>query len=130
MEITVQGTISSGFGEAKYFTQLDWVVEEFSNKLGFLPYPGTLNVDITENEWKGLVRWFGRNCGVTIAPMDKACCSAVCFRAQINDSIGGAVIMPEITRHPAGKLETVAPVNIKDTLKLADGDVVTLTLKI
>lgn len=127
-EIVLRGTISSGFGEGKYFTQLDWVVEAFQATLGFVPFPGTLNVDITTSEWQSLVM-FGRDGGVTIAPMDKACCSAICFTAQINDRINGAIVMPEVTKHPAGKLEIIAPVHIKKTLGLNDGDVITLRLR-
>ncbi|MDT3697808.1 MAG: DUF120 domain-containing protein [Thermincola sp.] len=127
-ELVLRGTVSSGFGEGKYFTQLDWVVEAFRTALGFVPYPGTLNLDITTNEWQSLVT-FGRDSGVTIAPTDGACCSAVCFSVQINDQIDGAIVMPEVTKHPAGKLEIIAPVHIKKTLGLVDGDVVTLKLK-
>jgi CTP-dependent riboflavin kinase len=37
--------------------------------------------------------------------------------------------MPEVTKHPAGKLEIIAPVHIKKTLGLNDGDVITLRLR-
>jgi len=94
MELVLKGTISSGFGEGKYFTQLDWVVEAFRTTLGFVPYPGTLNVGINTSEWQSLVT-FGRDSGVTIAPMDEACCSAICFPVQINDRINGAIVMPD-----------------------------------
>lgn len=127
-ELVLKGTISSGFGEGKYFTQLDWVVEAFQATLGFVPYPGTLNVDISTSEWQSLVT-FGQDGGVTIAPMDKACCFAICFPIQINDQISGAIVMPEVTKHPDGKLEIIAPVHIKKALNIADGDVVTLKLK-
>lgn len=128
MEIKLQGTVSSGFGEGKYFTQLDWVVEQFLNKLGFVPYPGTLNVDIPENDWDSLVS-FGQTGGVFIEPRNKTFCSAICYEALINDQLIGAVVMPGETKHPTGRIEIVAPVSIKDTLSIVDGDEVTLTLK-
>ncbi len=128
MEITLQGTVSSGFGEGKYFTQLDWVVEQFLTKLGFVPYPGTLNVDIDERDWGNLVR-FGQDGGASIEPTNKAFCSAICYEALINGRIVGAVVMPGTTKHPTGKIEIVAPVSIKKTLSIVDGDVVTLTLQ-
>lgn len=125
----IKGTISSGFGQGKYFTQLDWVKEQFFSKLGFVPYPGTLNLDITKSELESLVRLFGQEGGVTIAPADNSCCSAICFTALINGLIEGAVVMPEFTKHPKGRLEIIAPINIRKRLSLADGDVVTLTFK-
>ncbi|SHI17710.1 DUF120 domain-containing protein [Desulfosporosinus lacus] len=128
MEIKLQGTVSSGFKEGKYFTQLDWVVEQFLNKLGFVPYPGTLNVDMIELDWDSLVS-FGQTGGVFIEPRNKTSCSAICYETLINDQLVGAVVMPGKTKHPIGRIEIVAPVCIKDTLNIVDGDVVTLTFK-
>lgn len=126
MEKIIKGTVSSGFGKGKFFTQLDWVVEEFQTKLGFVPYPGTLNVDISEDDNQSLVILFGLDGGVTIAPKDNICCSAFCFKVLINGQIDGAVVKPEDTEHPERRLEIIAPVNLRETLGLADGDVVTL----
>ena len=33
-------------GEGKYYTEQKGYVEQFKEKLGFIPYPGTLNVEI------------------------------------------------------------------------------------
>ena len=128
MKIMLQGTVSSGFGEGKYFTQLDWVIEQFLTKLGFVPYPGTLNVDIDERAWDDLVR-FGQDGGASIEPPNMAFCSAICYEALINNQIVGAVVMPGTTKHPTGKIEIMASVSIKKTLNIVDGDVVTLTLQ-
>ncbi len=45
MQLT--GVIHSGAGKGAYFMQLDWVVRQCEDKLGFTPFPGTLNVHIT-----------------------------------------------------------------------------------
>lgn len=127
--LSLKGTVSSGLGEAKYFTQLGWVVEQFRTKLGFVPYPGTLNLDLTKYELESLVKWFGQTGGVVIAPESEAYCSAICFPAQISDCIQGAVVIPEVTKHPMGRLEVIAPVNIREALKISDGDVVNITLE-
>ena len=46
LEIT--GKIVSGIKQGAYFTQLDWVQEQCLMKLGFRPFPGTLNLEIPE----------------------------------------------------------------------------------
>ena len=43
---TLTGKIVSGARQAAFFTQLDWVLEQCRQKLGFKPYPGTLNLEI------------------------------------------------------------------------------------
>lgn len=128
MKVTLEGTVSSGFGEGKFFTQLDWVVEQFQKKLGFVPFPGTLNLDIGEGDLRSLVM-FVKDGGITIEPTDQAYCSALCFAAVVNGTVQGAVVIPEVTKHPAGRLEILAPVSIKETLKIKDGDIISLTLK-
>ena len=45
------GEIVSGAREAVFFTQLDWVQEQCKTKLGFKPYPGTLNLEINKEKW-------------------------------------------------------------------------------
>ena len=47
-DLVITGKIVSGAGEGAYFTQIDWVSRQCSEKLGFIPYPGTLNLDIAE----------------------------------------------------------------------------------
>ena len=43
---TFTGKIVSGAGKAAFFTRLDWVLEQCTAKLGFAPFPGTLNIEI------------------------------------------------------------------------------------
>ena len=42
------GKVVGGVKQAAYFTQLDWVQEQCADKLGFRPYPGTLNLEISK----------------------------------------------------------------------------------
>ena len=53
--IVFSGTIVSGIGEGKYYTERSGYVEQFKNKLGFVPFPGTLNVEIEQNLQYGLL---------------------------------------------------------------------------
>jgi hypothetical protein len=42
----LEGCLRSGLGEGAGFTALDWVDRQFRAKLGFSPYPGTLNLSL------------------------------------------------------------------------------------
>ena len=45
----IKGKIISGVRKGAYFTPLDWVQTLCMKKLGFRPYPGTLNLEISED---------------------------------------------------------------------------------
>ena len=45
-KLILKGRVVSGAKKAAFFTQLDWVLEQCSEKLGFEPFPGTLNIEI------------------------------------------------------------------------------------
>ena len=44
--IYFKGVIVSGLGEGRYYTEQNNYVTQFKEKLGIVPYPGTLNVEI------------------------------------------------------------------------------------
>ena len=43
----IAGKIICGVKQGKFFTQLKWFQEQCHEKLGFKPYPGTLNLEIS-----------------------------------------------------------------------------------
>ena len=45
-KVRFKGKLTSGMGEGKYYTEQSGYVNQFKNKLGFAPYPGTLNIEI------------------------------------------------------------------------------------
>jgi riboflavin kinase, archaea type len=123
----ITGLVFSDLGRAAGFMALDWVQSSLKDKLGFSPYPGTLNLRLrTDGErdlWRA-VRETGQ--GIEISSPDAAFCQARCFLVEIGGKHQGAVILPEVEGYPADKLEVVAGVRLKDALKIADGDPVTL----
>ena len=46
-QIVFEGTVFSGQGRGKKFVELPWVKRQVEEKLGFSPYPGTLNLRLT-----------------------------------------------------------------------------------
>jgi CTP-dependent riboflavin kinase len=45
------GRVASGRGEGQRFTQLEWAREQFTEKLGINPSPGTLNLIVDQPEF-------------------------------------------------------------------------------
>jgi len=44
--VLFKGKVVSGLGEGRYYTEQSGYVEQFKDKLDFVPVPGTLNVEI------------------------------------------------------------------------------------
>jgi CTP-dependent riboflavin kinase len=48
----LSGTVFSSRGAGKNFLELPWVKQQITENLGFAPYPGTLNVKLSEESAK------------------------------------------------------------------------------
>lgn len=123
----LEGSVRSGLGEGAGFMALDWVARQFRSKLGFSPYPGTLNLSLSGGEWEYARAAMQSARGILIEP-PPGFCPAKCFTLVIDGKIGGAAVIPDVPDYPADKLELVSPVAVRNTLGLSDGDRVTLHL--
>lgn len=124
----VTGEIVSGMGEGRYYMELSGYKNQFIERLGFRPYPGTLNLKLkTEEDIRG--RQILRDLeGIDINGFvsgERTFGPVKCFMAKI-DGIEGAVVMPIRTHHGLNTLEVIAPENIRKKLGLNDGDTVTV----
>ena len=116
------GRIVGGAGEAAYFTELDWVQHQCREKLDFKPYPGTLNIAVEEGSLSLLQELRDRP-GIPIVSPNPDFCNARSLRASL-ENIGGALIIPaeDVAIHGANIVEMIAPVCLKETLGLQNGD--------
>jgi riboflavin kinase len=119
----LNGKVITGLGEGQYYISLEGYRTQFREKLGFEPFPGTLNIKLDPQSielrkrisahikisgFKNLNRTFGRGS---------------CFNVRISD-IQGAVIIPERTHYPEDIIEVIAPVNLRQYLNVVDGSTV------
>ena len=128
--IVLTGKIISGAGQGAYFTHIDWVLQQCDAKLGFKPYPGTLNLEISEDDLP-IIESLDQETGIELVSPDPEFCNAKTFRVSLG-KISGAIVMPEekVRVHPKNIIEIIAPINIKASLNVDDGDNVTLFLEI
>ncbi|WP_435127508.1 DUF120 domain-containing protein [Halobaculum sp. D14] len=130
--LTLTGTVTSGMGEGRHYIQLDGYHAQFVDRLGYEPFPGTLNVELSE----GSVRARAGLDAVDGIPIDgweddeRTFGPATCYAATV--SVDDAefepthVIVPERTHHDEDKAEVIAPAKLRDELGLDDGDEVTV----
>lgn len=126
MGMVVEGIVSKGLGEGAFFMSMPHYKNEIKSKLGFEAYPGTLNLKTEPSVIDGIkklasIRIDGyESNGKTFA-------GALCRTAKIK-SINGALIFPDLTGHK-DVLEFIAPLHVKSSLKIKDGDKITVELK-
>lgn len=121
-ELVIKGKIISGAGEGAYFTQIGWVQQQCAEKLGFKPYPGTLNLEISE-EFLPFIESLDEKEAIELISPDPKFCNARVFQVSLGD-ISGAIILPEemVRIHPENIIEIIAPLNLKAALSVDDGD--------
>lgn len=119
----MQGIVISGSGEGTKYTTLSWVKAQITKKLGFTPYPGTLNIKLTKDSLKNK-KILQKAKGLEISPKE-GFCSGKCFHAFIGD-FKCAIIVPDVNDYPEDTIEIIASVNSREKLKLEDGDLVKL----
>ncbi len=126
MQIT--GVIERGKGQGAYFVGLDWVAEQFEREMGFKPFPGTLNVRVSLSDGSELERLFSDR-DFELVPEDPQFCSARVKRLSLNGLPAVAVFPSEDVRiHGKNVIEIIAGCNIKQALRLDDGDWVILVV--
>ena len=123
-KVVFKGKLISGMGEGRYYTEQKGYADQFEKKLGFVVYPGTFNVEIKfiERNKIRLLRNYG---GIEIDEFpteNRTFGSVVCFKATINGK-KGAIVLPKRS-HYATVLECISPYNLRETLRLHDGDTV------
>ena len=122
------GKIVSGVRQGAFFTQLDWFQEQCQEKLGFKPYPGTLNIEISTDKIPEIEALENEE-GSKFIPPEATFCSGKAVPVSIA-GIRSAIIIPaaEVRVHGKNIVEVIAPVNLKEKLGVADGDSITLVL--
>lgn len=127
-DFVIRGKIVSGAGEGGFFTRIDWVQQQCDEKLGFKPYPGTLNLEISAAGLP-IIESLHKEKGIALVSPDPKFCNGKAFPVSLGE-ISGAIIIPEekVRVHSKNIIEIIAPLNIKASLDLKTGDFVTVVL--
>jgi len=125
----LKGRVVSGAKKAAFFTQLDWVLDQCSEKLGFKPFPGTLNIEILPESLLKVESIQEEKRIELVSPDPKFCKAQMC-PVSIEGIDAAIIILEEKVRvHGKNIIEVIAPISLKDALNIDNGDTVTLTIK-
>ncbi|PNX50956.1 MAG: hypothetical protein BV456_04930 [Thermoplasmata archaeon M8B2D] len=126
--VQFKGIVVSGMGEGRYYTEQTGYVEQFKEKLGFSPYPGTLNVKIELIE-KNKLRFLKNNQAIEISEFktrNRTFGAVRCFQAEIN-GIKGAIVLP-MRSHYSNVLEFISQTYLREKLEIKDDDEVNIVI--
>lgn len=127
--LAFRGTVASGLGEGRYYLMQPGYLVQFTERLAYSPYPGTLNVQVppsdlarvgTVKDWSGI-----RIDGFTAS--GRTFGGATCFAARL----GGRpshLIVPDRTHHKE-VVEFIAAECLRESLGVKDGDGVDVLLE-
>ena len=125
------GVIFSDLGRAASFMAIEWVQAALKQRLGFAPFPATLNVrpkDRADTQiWQ---RVQDESAGLSLASVADGFCSARLYPIEFlgHDKaakLAGAILLPEVPNYPKNKIEIIAPVRLKEYFNICDGDLLT-----
>ena len=125
-ETIFEGTVFSGMGEGAYYVSQEAYKQQFVSKLGFQPYPGTLNLRVRKEDQEE-VRFLEASPFILIEGFTDGGRSfgpAKCFLTKIAEKVDGALILPVRTHYSGDVVELISPKFLREQLHLKDGDTI------
>ena len=126
-KLKLSGRVFSGHGEGEKFLELSWVKRQVKEKIGFTPYPGTLNIRLSEESAEDR-ELLDKAASMKVCPAEGFCTGRI-FKALVG-VWACAVVIPEVADYPADVLEIIAPTSLREELQLVDGDAITVTVNL
>lgn len=122
----IEGRVQSGHCVGNRLTQLPWFVQAVREVARFEPFPGTLNLLLSEpGETEALLL---TEATTLVPPSPDYCCAELrrvaVRRAEADEASPGMIVRPRVRGYSLTQLELVSPVNLRERLHLVDGDVV------
>lgn len=125
--LTLEGEVFTGLGEGAFYVTRQGYRAQFIEKLGFDPFPGTLNLRIKSVNGVNTRRLLEHYRGIEIKGFSDGLRTygpVKCFKAVINGRLNGALLLIKRSHYGPEVAEVIAPHNLREELNLRDGDLV------
>ena len=125
-----RGRVFTGFGEGGYYVSMRGYARQFYTRLGFEPFPGTLNMRLSlpaQIEQRRQLQFLK---GIEVQGFEDGSRSygpVKCFRATFEGRFPAAVLGIERTHYDHTVIEVIARENLRRELGLEDGDECSVT---
>jgi riboflavin kinase len=120
----LMGKVASGLGEGQRYISLEGYRSQLQQKLGFDPFPGTLNLRLKAplylpEEEAILIEGF--------ISASRSYGSCKCYPCRVG-GLKCAIVRPDRSAYPLTLIEIIAPVSLRESMDLQDGDEVEVVL--
>lgn len=129
--IYLEGVVTSGMQKAGKFIELDVYKKQYNHKLGFIPYPGTLNIKLQnnievdiENEYADKLKKI--NGSGKYGDVFFLFASITTKDNRITKK--GAILFPVRSVYTTDTLEFICEDNLRKTMNIKNGDVVVIKI--
>lgn len=132
-EILIVGEVTEGMGEGGYYVRIPGYLAQFQKKLGFKPYYGTLNIQLSDLNKELLDESLKNQIPVSIEGFEddklgRTYGSVDCFNCFVSRldnqdvKVDSAILKIKRTHHKKNVVEILAKDYLRDELKLQNGD--------
>ncbi|MDJ0273160.1 MAG: DUF120 domain-containing protein [Candidatus Caldarchaeum sp.] len=130
VKVVLEGRVFTGYGEGVYYMSLPNYVKQMQEKLGFIPYPGTLNITLLSKdsiENKMLLQKYADIKIHGFRDEKRTYGDVKAVRVTVNDTEPAFMIFPERTLYDNSVAELIAQHNLREKLGLVDGSLVKIS---
>jgi riboflavin kinase len=130
--VTFEGVVVEGMKDGAYYMALEGYKKQFKHHLGYEPFAGTLNLRLDDAKDIAARTALDSRSGIPIESFkmgERFFGGAKCFPCKVNGKVDGAIIIPLRTHHDIKIVEVIAPMKLRDKLRLKTGEAVVLEVK-
>jgi len=131
--LTLEGEVFTGLGEGAFYVTREGYRSQFIKKLGFEPFPGTLNLRIKNINGINTRRLLEHYQGIEIQGFSNGLRTygpVKCFKAKINGKLDGALLLIKRSHYGFDVAEIISAYNLRKELNLRDGDLVHVGVRV
>src|SRR5574338_1079433 len=131
--IEFTGHIISGMGEGAYYMAMKGYTKQFKANLGYVPFPGTLNVKLKDKEFVEAKRSLEGYPAVMVNGFSDGKRTygwVKCYPCKVNNLVDASLILLERTHHDDSIIELISKDNIKKAAKLSTGSQISIRVPI
>ena len=122
--LELNGSVISGLGEGAYYMSLNGYTKQFKIKIGYVPFPGTLNIKLNQLQATQIIQQLDELDSTVIEPFSdgkRTYGRVKGFNATLNNSIKCEVIRLERTHHDSSVIELISKTSLRKTARLKTG---------
>ena len=123
--VELNGKLVSGLGEGAYYMSLKGYTKQFIKKIGYVPYPGTLNIRLDDKKFSQIINQLDEDFISTkidsFSDKNRTYGWVKCYDAKLNNLHACKLIRLERTHHDSSIIEFISKHNLRKTAKLKTG---------